>query len=135
MLVRRNALGGTSPCAPESPPAAPAPATRPAGFQPIGQNGLRAPKSSWNDDLFLRVIAIGPSAGLFLASAGAAFWAGAVFVAGVAFSAAANNAGLNATDRQRHRLKVFIFFRSRWWRQFPPVEIGIHLERRECSIW
>src|ERR1043166_1784797 len=108
-------------------------ATRPAGFQPIGQNGFRDPASSWNDDLFLSAIATDSSEGLFLAFAGAAFSVGGVFGAGGAvLSLAPNNADASAIDRLIERAKCLIVFRSPWWQQFQPVEIGIRSVRHGC---
>src|SRR6266852_6307991 len=92
MVVTRNAPGGTSPWS--VPPVA----TFPVGFQVIGQNGLRVPGSTWNEDLFLSVMGGGSSFDLFFSAIGAGF------------SSAVSKAGAARIDIQMREKNLFIVF-------------------------
>jgi hypothetical protein len=105
MVVTRNAPGGTSPWS--VPPVA----TFPVGFQVIGQNGLRVPGSTWNEDLFLSVMGGGSSVDLFLSSIGAGSSFDLFFSAiGAGFSSAASKAGAARIDIQMREKNLFIVF-------------------------
>src|SRR6266404_3262546 len=104
MVLTRNAPGGTSPW---SPPASLAFATRAAGFQLIGQNGLLVAASTLKEDLFFTEIGVASSIG-FLTSAGGGCSSGLFLsAAGAAFSAAANRNDAAKIDMQI-RVKDFI---------------------------
>src|ERR1700737_843683 len=94
MVVTMNAPGGTSPCAVPPLPLE----TFPVGFQLIGQNGLRVPASTLNEDLFFTVTATGSSA-----------------------RSEANPAKI---EMPRTKQILFIVSQWRWWRRWRPVEIA-----------
>src|SRR5438874_4565665 len=119
MVVTRNAPGGTSPWS--VPPVA----TFPAGFQLIGQNGLRVPASMLKEDLFLVAMNSDSSFDLALVSTGAGASAGLFLSAtGAGFGSAANRAGAARIEIQMSEKNLFIVFRQRWWRRCRLVEIA-----------
>src|SRR5689334_22846600 len=90
------------------------PTWRAAGFQPIGQNGLRVPLSSTKVDLVLMSSAVGePGAGGASAAAGEGAALGSAFSFGAAFFAPAPTANrllLAANDKtKKSALNRFIF--------------------------
>src|SRR5205085_10787349 len=115
IVVTTKAPAGTSPWS--VPPLA----TFPAGFQLIGQNGLRTPPSTLNEDLFLRAIGDDCSADLFFKSTGAgsfsALLGGAVdaglAAGGAGLVSAASRAGDARIEIQMIARILFIVSRSR----------------------